>query len=423
VSLYVFVALESGERKSVTDKLFTQSLEDYQREARELAAVHMKNFCAAEASWKARKAGIVRAIEAAAKKSEPCAELEKKLRDHAALEPLRPRVLQLLYEDTTPEALAFSLYSGWPVGGVLSPEAGVVLGGPGMRSETVMANLAILNKLWDGARYTVNRKTSESFTLYGARLTIGVAAQPETVRQFLDKTRGLARGSGFLARFFMIWPKSTAGSRPYKEEPEEWPHLKGFRAQLRKLLKGAPQPDIKTGQLALTTLKLSPEAKTAWVAFHDDVEKCMAKGGEFSELKDVASKAAENVARLAALFHLYAHGAEGEIGADNVERAAIIVKWHLHEAKRFLASAAMPPKRRNAIELDDWLIHRCLKEKIQEIPAGDILRLGPNPVRDAEARDEALAELEALGRVRQFTKGKQKWVAVNPKLIEGCGHE
>jgi len=55
-------------------------------------------------------------------------------------------------------------------------------------------------------------------------------------------------------------------------------------------------------------LTLTPEAKMAWIAYHDAVEAQLAIGGELFEIKDVASKSADNATRLAALFHVFEDG-------------------------------------------------------------------------------------------------------------------
>jgi len=59
-----------------------------------------------------------------------------------------------------------------------------------------------------------------------------------------------------------------------------------------------------------------------------------------ADVRNVASKAVDNAARLAALFHLYEHGDAGEISAKHIQAAAQIVAWHLYEACRFLGEVA-----------------------------------------------------------------------------------
>ncbi len=67
----------------------------------------------------------------------------------------------------------------------------------------------MLNVLWDGGDLSVGRRTSESFTVRNARLTMGLMVQPETLRAFFAKNGLLARGCGFLVRFLVSWPEST----------------------------------------------------------------------------------------------------------------------------------------------------------------------------------------------------------------------
>jgi hypothetical protein len=49
-----------------------------------------------------------------------------------------------------------------------------------------MRNLALLNVLWDGGTHSVGRRTSESFTVRGARLTVALQVQETTLREFFS---------------------------------------------------------------------------------------------------------------------------------------------------------------------------------------------------------------------------------------------
>ena len=66
-------------------------------------------------------------------------------------------------------------------------------------------------------------------------------------------------------------------------------------------------------------LSLTPEAKAAWVEYHDAIESELSSGGELYDVRDVASKSADNAARLAALFQMF-EGAGGAIGAGWLSR-------------------------------------------------------------------------------------------------------
>ena len=121
------------------------------------------------------------------------------------------------------EALAFGLGKQWPSGGVVTAEGGSFFGSHGMGKDSVMRNLSLLNQLWDGISLTIDRRTTESYIVKGARLTMGLQVQAAALREFFDRSGALARGIGFLARFLLAWPESTQGSRPFTEAPANWP--------------------------------------------------------------------------------------------------------------------------------------------------------------------------------------------------------
>jgi putative DNA primase/helicase len=278
-----------------------------------------------------------------------------------------------------------------------------------------MQNLALLNSLWDGMPHRVERKTSESFTIEGARLTMGLAAQPETVRQFIDGSKGLARGSGFAARFLIAAPASTQGTRIHKPSGPQ-PARARFAERLRELLAMTGEP-IESGGYTFAVLEFDAVAYEAWRAFHDDVEKELRAGGELAEVRDVASKAADNVARIAALFHLYECGPSGRICADLIARAAQLVAWHLFQARAFLDNIAAPREVHSARKLDAWLIDYCRMSGANEIERRTVQNKGPNPIRTGAALDAALATLAEAGRARLVERGRRKLIAVNPALL------
>ncbi len=83
----------------------------------------------------------------------------------------------------------------------------------------------------------------------GARLTVALQVQETTLRTFFDRSGGLARGTGFLARFLFAWPESTQGSRPFTEPPENWPHLAAFHRRIAEILE-EPVPIDEDGALS-----------------------------------------------------------------------------------------------------------------------------------------------------------------------------
>ena len=413
VELFLLTIADSGERKTTCDGFFMEAIRQYQNEQTEAMKPALKDYQAAFAGWNAEREGILSALREKVKKGEAVDALQSGLAEHEHRKPEAPRVPRLLYADVTPEALAFSLYGGWPSGGVVSAEAGAVFGSHGMGKDSIMRNLAQLNQLWDGASLTIDRRTSDSFTVQGARLTVGLQVQEATVRSFFDRSGGLARGTGFLARFLVAWPQSTQGSRRFAEAPKSWPRVAAFNRRIVEIL-NQPAPIGDDGALSPAVLTLEPEAKAAWVEYHDAIEGELASGGELYDVRDVAAKSADNAARLAALFQFFEHGA-GAVSLESFERASPIAAWHLSEARRFFGELALPDELADTARLDSWLIEHCRREKTHMVGKRHTRQHGT--LRDGARLDAAIRELEELDRVRVEKNGKQAMLLVNPALL------
>jgi putative DNA primase/helicase len=417
VGLFILVIADSGERKTTCDNFFTKTISDYEEAQAEAAKPALKDHRAAIEAWEAKRGGVKEKIRQLAKEQKPTTAMESALRDLEHERPEPPRIPRLLYADATPEALAYGLAKQWPSGGVVSAEAGIVFGSHGMGKDSVMRNLALLNQLWDGKSLTIDRRSTESFTVRGARLTVALQVQEPTLREFFTRSGALARGTGFLARFLVAWPESTQGMRQIDpdapEGPEIWPHLAAFHRRIAAILH-QPVPIDEDGALNPPMLPLTPEAKAAWVEYHNAIESELSSGGELYDVRDVASKSADNAARLAALFEVF-EGAGGAIGVAAFAGASRITAWHLHEARRFFGELALPAELADAAKLDSWLIEYCQRERTHLVPTREAQRLGP--IRDKEKLTAALRELEELDRARVTQEGRRKTIKVNPALV------
>ena len=413
--LFLLAIADSGERKSTCDGFFTSAIRDYQAREQEAAKPLITAYKSEHDAWEAQRNGLKEKIRSLAKDGKPCTAQVQQLHDLDAYEPTAPRVPRLIYGDATPEALTYALAKHWPSGGVISSEAGSVFGGHGMGSDSVMRNLAALNQLWDGATLPVERRSSESFTVRGARLTMALQVQEATIRAFFDSTKGLARGTGFLARFLVSWPASTQGTRNFTEAPANWPALATFNNQLSSILnRSVPLDD--DGGLSPAMLTLAPDAKAAWVAFHDAIESELSTGRELYDVRDVASKTADNAARLAALFHTFT-GSIGPIDLEAMEAAARVTTWHLTEAKRFLGELAMPAELVNPARLEAWMLAWCRRENTDKVPTREVQQFGPGGLRDKATYLQAVKELAELGRARLVQDGRKRAVQINPALL------
>jgi putative DNA primase/helicase len=322
----------------------------------------------------------------------------------------------MLYGDATPEILKWNLKTVWPSAGFISNEGGIVLGSHGMGAESVMRNLAVLNQLWDGGDITTDRRTSESFTVRGARLTMAIQVQEPILRAFLDRTGAQARGSGFLARFLLSWPESTQGSRAFREPPDSWPNLEIFSRRITSIL-NTPVPINGDGSLSPPELSLSKGAKDEWIAFHDKIEIELASGGRLHDVRDVASKIADNAVRLAGLFHEFEGTPGSAVTRTSFVAASRVAEWYLHEARRFFGEIALPVGLANAARLETWIIERCLRNGGNAVPIKTVQQYGPAGLRERAAIDAAMLELEELGRAQRLHEGRRRLIAINPSLL------
>ncbi len=143
----------------------------------------------------------------------------------------------------------------------------------------------------------------------------------------------------------------------------------------------------------------------------------LASGGELADIRDVAAKAAENLARLAAPFHVLAHGPVGVIDSDNIAAAEAVISWYLLEARRLLSDLDTPGDLAAAIRLDNRLIAEARRTGSHRIATNRVYRCGPSPIRDAKDMKTALATLAERRGARMVEDGRRWFVEVNPMLI------
>lgn len=154
--------------------------------------------------------------------------------------------------------------------------------------------------------------------------------------------------------------------------------------------------------------------------FHDAIESELRSGGELYDVRDVASKTADNAARIATLFQIFEHGSGGAVGLVAFEGASRIAAWHLHEARRFYGELALPEEQADTARLDSWLLDYCQRGKTNIVPRRDVQRnVTPGHLRQKASLDFALDELMEAGRVHLVQDGKRKEIQINPALLTG----
>lgn len=416
ISLYMLTVADSGERKSTLDGHFSKPLQDYEKRCAFAAETELKKYAADLAFWTATKKGLEQAATKKAegfdKKPGDAKDVCQRLRDHEIQKPAAPVIPRMIYRDATPEALLHGIAKEWPSVALMSSEGGIVFGGHGMSKESQMRNLATINELWDGKPVRTDRRAADASYNADGRMTVAIQVQAPTLKAFFDASGQLARGTGFLARFLIAWPESTQGTRRFNEAPEHWPMLEQYRAQITHML-NLPQ-QVEHGRVNPSVLSMSNAGKQVWIAFHDEIEEQLGEDGELHDVRDVASKIADNAARLAALFHVMQDG-EGAISSASVTNACHIARWHLNESRRLLNAPATQAES-DAQVIDRWLIKKCKEKSVTAIPFGDMQRGVRKDLRPKDRLDPLLSTLSGLKRVK-VSEGTPRMVHINPNLM------
>ena len=398
-SLYFLTVADSGERKTSVDNLFMKPIKDWEAAQRKIEKELEDEYRQELAAW------------------------EKADTADRGAPPERPEpIAKMLRQDDTSEALVSHL-TKYPVAAFISSEAGVIFGGHSMKAESVKRNLGMLNQLWDGGPVNEGRVGRGETYIESVRVTMGLMVQPIVLDSFFQKTEGLARGIGFFARFLFSHPESTQGMRLYKE-PGPLPALESFQRQVTLLLRLQAVND-ELGRLIGHGVGFDDEAQDAWIRFHDEVEENLRSDREYSMIKDVASKAAENAARLACCFHVFSKYGDHlkDIDRSTMDAACSLIRWYLDEAVKFADNAEMTEETRNAQLLERWLVDKhkdAIRQKSEApITVNTIRQKGPNALRGGKRIDDALQLLQDHGRVRvtQAFGSKTRFVTVAPAIV------
>ncbi|OWK29244.1 YfjI family protein [Sphingomonas dokdonensis] len=411
-TLYLLTVAESGERKSTVDKLFTGPIRDWEAEQKAAFRKKYTKYKSEMDDWTRRDKELRKNIEEGLITAQLGTEFDPRTL-HALAMPQEPQMVRILRGDDTPEALAAAL-ERYPIASIISAEAGTIFGSHGMKPEAVMQNLALANSMWDGGPIQKGRIGTGELQVECMRVTMGLQVQPAVLDSFVQKTGGLAKGIGYFARFLFSRPHSTQGTRLYVKPPAFRPALGAFCQRMTTLLAVEAVYD-ELDRLDAEYLAFDVNAQRIWEHFYDEVEEQLRGDEAYAGIRDVASKAADNAARLACCLHTFAGDPATAIGRESMLAACDLMTWYLDEAVSFARSADAAPEVADAQLLEEWLV----REVTTRFKAGDspvvavneVRRKGPNRLREAKSKrlDDALELLQDHHRVlvtrRQGSKG------------------
>jgi len=390
----------SGERKTTVDGLFTRAIREFDQKNDLDYESRLRDYAADLAVWqimkKAAEQELRRAIKEGAQTETPSQSLALLVKQM----PVPPINAPLLLSDATPAAIKNALRKEMSAIGIFADEASAVFDGK------ALSEFALINELWDGGTIHVDRVGAGRWTIKDARLTMSLMVQPDVFDTFLQRRGKAARNIGLLARILIAYPISTLGFRPLKDTPRQ-EHLGHFNDRVKALLEKAQERRL-TNPGPRPRLRFDGEAQWRWNELFNEVETAAGPYGNLADIKDHAAKYADNLARLAAVFHAF-EGDSGDISLDTLNRAIEITQWFGNSFKHFFSPPppAAPPFNPFPVDQDAELIKRWLAKQYTSKGDTEVLkerleRCGPPRTRPVHRLHPALDRLA-------------EWQVIHPK--------
>jgi len=382
LSLFLLTVAESGDRKSAADTFALKPHKEYQKE---LFVAYREEMVTYQNEYDVFKIERDKVLK---NKNLSMAERTDQL--DLLSEPLAPTVPTLIVQEPTLEGLHKSFASGRSSQGLFNDEGGQFFGGHAMNSENALKSSAGLSKIWDGDDIIRTRGAAdENLTLFDKRLTVHLMIQPIVAEGVLGSS--MMQGQGFLPRFLISSPGSIAGSRKYSENnAADDPAISRYHAAMRAILE-IPLPE--EGDLnEQRYLPMEPAAKQHWVNTYNAIELGIVKGGVYGDIRAAASKAAENIARIAGVLALFEDPNALAINLDHMTQAVELGNYYLNEALRLQGGGKVNEVLRKAQGLLEWLQAR----DSDLISLAEIYQKGPRALglRDSKNARKMMKVLE-----------------------------
>jgi len=255
-----------------------------------------------------------------------------------------PPLPRLVADDVTSEQAASLLAEQRGRLAVLSPEGGIFATLAGRYSGA--PNLEVFLKGHAGDMLRVDRRSRPAEHVDHPALTLGLAVQPEVLRD-IAQMPGF-RGKGLLARILFAVPENTVGRRRVGADPVPEAVAEAYASNLSALVLSLAHRNEPA------SLSRTNGASELMLAIERDVEPRLAPAGSWSHIIDWGSKYAGAVARIAGLFHL-ADRRDGPIDAETLDRAAQVGRYFAHHALAAFDDMGADPLVDDATHVLAWI--------------------------------------------------------------------
>lgn len=399
LSLYGFVVAPTGAGKTRVVKYVTKHLGECEQEEVEHHNKARSEWAAENSIFKAKEAGLIRKITRMASKGESSAEDEcelKKLSEQRKGEPKDPR---LRFDEISSDFIFPWLHKNqYPVF-VCTAEARGVL------NSFVARVPEKLTSVWSNEVVRIDQKASLSCVVKDSRLAMYGATQPGVMSDFMKRHGDIARDSGLLARFLMVFDDSVPRGIQHRHHPKAYEHYEVYGRRVKELRRIGVSQRENIGS-ERTLLKLSQDASRRIDNVRPAIAAEMYQGMRFYRIQDFAVRIPEKAIRIAGVIHLF-EGFEGDISLETINVAISICLRYSDEFERLFAG---PTPEEQCEQIIRCKIQDTLGKKGKYVKKNDFLQRVPRPLRGKDVLYPVLDRLVGLGLIYEFEMNRTQCI-------------
>lgn len=405
ISLFVINVADSGEGKST---LLRSLLEPFrQAEAESEKIYYSKTVFEYEVEkkiWQKKSKDLDKRISSAIKNGEDLTDLKLELMEIESKRPDAPVKKRWIYSKSTPTALLERFSVGGESAGLVDSDAsGIMLG-------RTFGDLSFFNVLWDGDSLDLDRAGKDPIRLKNVRLSICLGVQKSIFREFCEKSNSKAKNVGFLARTLLAIPPESKGIKSdLSTEGAQYQAYEKYKSEILKILSRSHTSEIKHG-----VMRFSDDAHYRWKLFQLSMQRRLAQSQEPKFTNEFIVRAADLVARIAAV-RSYFHGGGLLIGSEDVEKAIGVVSRQIDIHSLWIDNHISEESARQfEQQVDQFFLKKCMDDKL---PAVIETRWFYSNYTDHSRRGKEFLEshierLSAEGSIAFLVDKKSKFVLV-----------
>lgn len=369
VTLWMLVALGSGERKTTLLNEVMKSLHEFEDENHKKAEDVRHEFHASLELHRVKKREVATLMREAIRNGESTDGLVKLSAQISRDKPEMPPIKKLVHEDASAAALIQSLAERSASTSIITDEFGFLTSG------RTLDRLSLLCKAYDGSCISVERKNAASVRIKDPLVSLVLLGQNKIIDDFVVKNWKRLEPSGFLSRLLVIASDSNVGRRFLRTAIPANPKVfDEFHRRIRAILEashGATGPKI---------LRFDAEAQKRWDVYHDYIEGQMQAGRYYERFRPFASRLADKAARLAAILH-YTYDGAGDVPYSILDAAIEIMEWYAQAYVSIFGLCSLEIDEKNGVLLASWIIQRCNGYPYLDFPMAFLQQKGPLALR------------------------------------------